>query len=76
MAEDTIDVDIHLTLREEFDQFHIAVAHSVHEWVPIVGSVELVEEMREGREEVYDLFCLPLFLFNRRVQIQQKILLT
>ena len=76
MTEDTIDVDIHLTLREEFDQFHIPIPHSIHEWVPIVGSVELVEEMREGREEVYDLFCLPLFLFNRRVQIQQKILLT
>ena len=76
MTEDAIDVDIHLTLGEEFDELHVAVANCVHEWVPVVGGVELVEEVREGGEEIYDLLCLALFWVRGRVQIQQKILLT
>jgi hypothetical protein len=42
MTKDTIDIDIHLLLSEEFNQLHIPISNCIHEWIPVVGCVELV----------------------------------
>ena len=62
MAEDTVDIHLHLFLAKILDQFHIAVSDSIHEGVPVVGCGELVDEMWKGIEEVDDLFGIALFL--------------
>jgi hypothetical protein len=76
VAEDTIDIDIHLAFGEVLDEFHVAVSNGVHERVPVVGRVELVDEMGEGIEEIDNLLGLALLCLNVSVPIQQKILLT
>ena len=54
MVEDGVDASAHFLLGEEVNEFEVAVPDCVHEWVPVVGGDELVDEMREGVEEADD----------------------
>lgn len=76
MTEDAIDIDIHLFLWEKFYELHIAVSNCIHERVPVVRRIELVNKMWEGIEEIDDLLRLSRFCIISIVHIQQKILLT
>lgn len=76
MAEDTADVDPHLFFCEVLNKLHIAVAYSIHERVPVIGSGELVDKMWESVEEVDDLFSVSLLWMSKWVPIQQNILVT
>jgi len=60
VAEDTVDIDFHLPLSEVLNELHVAIAHGVHERVPVVGGGELVDEVGEGVEEVDDLLGVAL----------------
>ena len=61
MIEDGIDTGAHFLLGEEVDEFEVAVPDRVHEGVPVVGSDELVDEVREGVEEADDRFGIARF---------------
>ena len=64
MIKYTIYIDFHFFLGEVLDKLHVAIADGIHEGVPVVGSEKLIDEMREGVEEVDDLFGLSFFLVN------------
>ncbi len=64
MAKNAVNVDIHLFFSEVLDKLHVAISDCIHEGTPVVGSEELVYEMREGIEEVYYLFCLSRFYIS------------
>lgn len=64
MAEDAVDIDVHLLFREVFDELHVAVADCIHKGVPIVRCIKFVYEMGEGIEEIDDLLCLALLYLN------------
>ena len=76
MTEDAIDIDVHLFLCEKFDELHVAVSNCIHEGIPVVRRVKLIDKVWEGIEEIDDLFGLPGFCITIFVHIQQKILLT
>ncbi len=76
MAKDAVNVDIHLFVSEILDKLHVTISDCIHERTPVVGSKELVNEMRKGIEEVYYLLCLSRFYISKSLPIQQKILLT
>lgn len=76
MTEDAVDIDVHLFLREVFDQLHVAVSDCVHEGIPIVWRVEFVDQVGEGIEKIDDLLCIALLWVKSTVPIQQKILVT
>jgi hypothetical protein len=55
MTEDTIDINPHFPFSEKLNQLHIGVAHCVHEGIPVVGGVKLVDEMWVIGEKFDDL---------------------
>jgi hypothetical protein len=65
MAEDAIHIDIHFFLGKKLDELEVAVSDSVHEGVPVVGSIELIDEMRKSIEKVNDLLRLSLLYIDR-----------
>ena len=61
LVENRIDIDPHLLLGKIIYQFKVTVSDRIHKRVPVVRSRELVYEMRESVEKVYDLLCVALF---------------
>jgi hypothetical protein len=61
MIEYAVDHCIHFAFSEEFDELHIGVAHCVHEGVPVVGSMELIDEMGVVGEKFDDFVGVALF---------------
>lgn len=64
MIKYAVDINSHFLFCEIIDKVHVAVPDCIHEGVPVVGSVELVDEVREGVEKVYDFFGLARLYFN------------
>jgi hypothetical protein len=76
VAEDAVDIDVHFLLGKVLDELHVSVSDCVHEGVPVVRSIELVDEMRESIEKIDDLLGLAFLYFITAVPIQQNILVT